>query len=1400
MRTYILRLLSIFGCILFFTQDIQAQGFSFNCARDTMVPGCPANLCITLKTLIPDPYRQASTYAVGGTGQMPSCLLASNNPGIPGAPTTLNIDDRYSPAFPIGFPFIFFGSPYNDLVVSSNGYICFDITRANQFSHWNIINGGTPQNLPSTFYDKALIMGPYHDIDIGVTTSPTRLISYQTAGLAPYRKWILNYYKIPLFSGACNNLFENTHQIILYESTGIIDVNIFDKQICPTWNQGRAMVGVQDMNRTTGVMAPGRYATDPPWGSVGMNESWRFTPTGGTPLFRRVELYDMSNNLLATGTTTPLPTGDRDVSFPNICAPAGASTQYVIKAFYDKIDDPTVEIYATDTIAINRGNPLTGIANTTAANCGTSNGSIDVTGVAGGVAPYEYSLDGVTWQPGNSFSGLPSGTYTVYIRDNGATCTRTITPVVIGTTGNIPAASTSTPAACTGVNNGSITITSAGGTGPYTFSLDGGAAVPGTIPFTFSNLAPGAHTVKVNDVGTGCSSVVMNFNITTGTGVTATSNTVATTCAGVNNGTITVTATAGTAPFTWQLDAAAAVPGASPYTFTNIAAGAHTIIITDAAGCTRTLNVNVATGTGVTATSSTTPTACAAAANGSITINATTGTAPYTWQLDAGASQNGANPYTFSNVASGAHTVLITDANGCTRTLNVNVAAGPGINGNASTAATSCPAATDGSITATATTGTAPYTWQLDGAAAVPGASPYTYSGVPSGAHTVTITDANGCSVTLNVNVAAGAPLNANANGAATSCSGATNGSIIVTPTNGTGPYQYSLDGGAAVAGGASYTFNNIPAGPHTVIVTDASGCVTAPIPVTVVAGPQMVTTATSNDVLCNGGATGSITVATPAIGTAPFQYSLDNITWQGSNVFNGLAAGTYTVYYRESNGCQNSLTIVVNEPAALASSAATVAAVCNAQNNGIITLTTVGGVGPYDYSIDGGTTWQSANVFNVGAGTYTITIRDFNGCITSQTVTVTEPAPLTASSLNSDASCDGGNDGVITVNAAGGNTSYTYSIDGVNFQASNVFNVAPGNYTITVKDNLGCSTTFNTAVGLSNNLAVTPQTDPTICESKSVQLNLASNATVYTWTPSTGLSSTTVPNPVANPVVTTQYIVTATLGRCSANDTVIVNVNAAPIPDAGPDGNICYGQTYQLQGNGGVQYTWTPSTYLDNPNIASPVSTPAKTITYTLSQIIDANGCKSLTTDNVTIDVTPPIKVTTFPYDTVGYPGDQIQFNTFTNVPNIANYTWTPSIGLNNPNIKNPTVTVGPVGSDVLYQVITTTAQGCKGEGYVKLRVYNGPELYVPSAFSPNGDGLNETFYPFPVGIRAITYFKVYNRWGQLLFSSTTLYKGWDGKYLGVEQPSGAYVFMAQGVDKNGRLHTKQGTVTLIR
>lgn len=1302
------------GCCVFFSGTLKAQSFSFNCSRDTLVPGCPANLCITLKAIIPDLHGLSTSYSLNPGSNIPGCFPIYAQPDDPaGTPTNLTIDDRYSGVINIGFPFPFYGTVYNDLVASTNGYLSFDISLAGGFSHWQ-----DRGDLPNTQYDRALIMGPYHDLFPGQPTSPNQRIQYQVFGTAPHRRWILSFYKVPLFQ--CTSLIENTHQIILYESTGIIEVKIFDKQICNTWNGGKAMVGIQDFTRTLGMTAPARKMSDPPWGSIGMNETWRFVPDAGPSLFKRVELYDMSGNLLITGTTAPYGSGQLEASFPNVCAPAGAITSYVVKSVYEKIDDPTVEIFGMDTVRVNRANPLTANVTPTPADCGTSNGTLTVGGVTGGTPPYQYSLNGVTWQASNIFTGLAAGNYTVWVRDAPNVCSVTLPPITINSIGTINATTNATATSCPGVNNGNITIAAAGGIGPYTFSLDGASAVPGTIPFTFTNLTPGNHTIVVYATGSGCNSGPLLINITTGPGI--------------NN--------------SWTA----------------------------------------------------TQTACAGVSNGTIIVTASNGTSPYTWSIDGGPFLNGPNPYTFNNLTAGGHNVVISDVNGCTTApIPITITNGPGVNGNATASATSCPTVNNGSITVTATTGTAPFTFSLDGGAPMSGGSPYTFINLSAGPHNVLITDNFGCTFPVNnIMVNAGPPLSGNAVVGSTNCNGATDGSITITPLGGTAPFTFSLDGGAPQSGGAPYTFINVPSGPHTVVIADVIGCISNPISADVTAGPQLVTTASSTPALCNGSATGSITVAVPTIGTAPYQYSLDNITWQASNVFNGLVANTYTVYYRSANGCQGTpLSVIVSAPSPVSASVNTTAVSCNGLSDGIITINASGGVPPYQYSIDGGATWQGSNVFSVPANTYNILIRDANNCVLPQTALVTEPAPLAIGLNTTNATCNGGSNGTITVNVSGGNSGYQYSLDAVNFQSSNLFNVTANTYTITVKDNLGCTASSVITVGLTNDLTFTPQVDATICEGASTQLGLTSNAIQYSWTPATGLSSTTISNPVANPTVTTTYTVTATLGVCTATDDVIVNVNAAPVPNAGPDGDICYGQSYTLQGSGGTQYIWTPSTYLNNPNIFNPVSTPVKTITYTLSEVRDAIGCKSLVTDDVTVNVTPPIKVTTFPFDTVAYAGDQFQLNA-TSIANM--YTWSPSTGLSNPNISNPFVTIGPVGSDVVYRVIASTAAGCRGEGYIRIKVYTGPDIYMPTGFTPNADGKNDKLTPFPVGIAAIKYFRVFNRWGQLIFSTNKLHDGWDGKLGGVDQPLGVYVWVVEGITKNNQVITKKGTVTLIR
>lgn len=1313
--------------------SILAQPFTFNCTRDTFIARCAGTSCFTLKALIPDIHAASGTYTVNPIGATPSaCFPVYVQPDDPGGTSAdLTIDDIYSTPFNIGFPFPFYGTVYNNLIASPNGAVSFDVSKTGAFAHFGMLYDGTilnaalgsPVDLPSTLYDAALIMGPYHDMAPQYATSPNKKIQYQVVGTAPHRKWILSFYKMPLYliTGGCNLLIENTHQIVLYESTGIIEVLVFGTQPCLGWNDGRAMIGIQNAAKNQAVMVNGRRASDAPWGTPNMNEAYRFVPSQGASLFKRVELYDLTGTLITVGTTVNLEDGRLEASFPNICPTIGATTSYVVKSVYTKFDNPAVEIFGSDTINITKdaSTNLNATAATTNTSCFSNTGTI------------------------------------------------------------------------------TITVPPAVATPPYTYILDGGTPVNGGSPFTFNNVTAGAHTVVVSDASGTCTST-LNVNVQRNNDITATIITTATACANVATGSITITPNNGTAPFSFQLDGFLPVTGPAPYTFSNLTAGNHNIVVYDATGCqTNVIVVDVPVGAGVSANSTSTASSCTMVANGSITTTALTGIAPFTWQLDGGAIVSGVNPHTFTGVSSGSHTVTIYDNVGCSRSYNVNVVAGPGVSGTASSTPATCAAIQNATLTLNAIAGAAPFSYQIDGGAFQTGTNPYTFSNLSAGPHTAIIRDNVGCTQTFNVTIGAGPGPLASAISSATSCNGAADGSILASGTGGVSPYSFSLDGATPVSGSSPYTFSNVNAGPHTITVTDAVGCVSNVFNIVVAVGPTITTTVNKTNVLCNGDATGAITVNQPALGNPPFQYSIGGVVWQPGNSFTGLAAGTYNVFYRSANGCSGSQLVNITQPTALLATTTIKAVRCFGENNGNITVAASGGSPPYQYSINGGINWQSSYQFNTAAGNYTITIKDANGCIITRNVVVTEPSLLTAFSLNANATCDGGNDGRITVLASGGNAGYRYSLDGINYQTSNVFNLPPGSFSVTVKDSLGCSMSFPATVGLTVNLFLNPLRDTSICEGTAGQLQINTNANVFSWSPSIGLNDTTVPRPIASPVATTQYVVKVTLGRCDDSDTMIVNVNKAPIPNAGPDGDICYGRSYTLQGSGGVQYNWSPPIYLNTTVGANPISTPTITTTYTVA-VQDAIGCKSLGQDTVKVKVSQPLRVLTIPFDTIAYPGQQIQL--------IANsvgvvYNWSPASGLNNPFIQNPVATASNIiGGETLYKVVSTTADGCKGEGFVTIRISKGPDIYMPTAFTPNGDGLNEYFTPIPVGIKSYNYFKIFNRWGQLIFSTTRQNEGWDGRILGKEQPTGTYVWMIEGVAFDNRKITKKGIVTLIR
>ena len=241
-----------------------------------------------------------------------------------------------------------------------------------------------------------------------------------------------------------------------------------------------------------------------------------------------------------------------------------------------------------------------------------------------------------------------------------------------------------------------------------------------------------------------------------------------------------------------------------------------------------------------------------------------------------------------------------------------------------------------------------------------------------------------------------------------------------------------------------SNTFNALVAGTYTIQIEDNNGCSYSASETITQPTVLVVSQGNVTNVSCFGGNDGSLSVNASGA-TAPYQYSIDGgNTWQTSNTFNTLTAGTYTIDIKDNNNCSDNVNITITEPTILVVSQGTITNVsCFGGNDGSLSVNASGATAPYQYSIDGGITWQNSNTFNtLTAGTYTIDIKDNNNCSDNINITITEPNQVNISTSFTEPSCHGGSNGSISLNVSGATAPYQYSIDGGNtWQTSNTFN-----------------------------------------------------------------------------------------------------------------------------------------------------------------------------------------------------------------------------------------------------------------------------------------------------------------------------------------------------------------------
>ena len=349
--------------------------------------------------------------------------------------------------------------------------------------------------------------------------------------------------------------------------------------------------------------------------------------------------------------------------------------------------------------------------------------------------------------------------------------------------------------------------------------------------------------------------------------------------------------------------------------------------------------------------------------------------------------------------------------------------------------------------------------------------------------------------------------------------------------------------------------------------------------------------------------------------------------------------------------------------------------------------------------------------------------------------------------------------------------------------------------YYVNLNEN-GCLNRDSVNVRVINAVSVAAIGDTTICQGDTVQLNAVSNGLTYSWTPALNLDNPSLINPKAVVNANTTFTVTATVGGCNATDQVIISTAPYPVANAGPDPVICFNAAVQLNATiTGSSFTWTPPTYLDNPSVLNPRASPPGTTQYILT-VFDIQGCPKPGKDTVLVTILPKV-IAWAGRDTSVIVGQPLQFNGTGG----TSYLWAPATGLSSTIIADPVGNYDGSFDNIQYKLIVSDQAGCADSAYITVRIFKTiPSVFVPTGFTPNSDGLNDVVKPIAVGMRRINYFSVYNRWGQLVFTTRINGQGWDGRIKGILQGTGVYVWMVSAEDYLGKGYFQKGTVTLIR
>ena len=1019
---------------------------------------------------------------------------------------------------------------------------------------------------------------------------------------------------------------------------------------------------------------------------------------------------------------------------------------------------------------------------------GAGNGSLTVV-LSGGISPYQYSIDGNSYQNSGTFSGLSAGHYTAIGRDSKG-CSESIDVTISQPSPLSVTIDSLQNASCGSVSNGAIYVTANGGTPGYTYHWNNGATTESD-----TGISSGTYNLTVTD-SRGCTvssgaSITQPFTLSLNIALFTNPA-----CNGDSSGQVLATANGGVPPYSYLWS-----NGATTQDIDSVPAGAYTLNVTDAGGCQASISQSLTNPPTLVLSDSSSNVTCHGASNGFASVTATGGVPPYVYEWS-----DFQGTAAISGIPGGEYYIVVADHNGCRKTDSVFVSEPTALVVLDTVIPITCNNDSNGKVNVGVSGGTSPYTYLWS-----TGATTADISGIGGGTVTLTVTDANLCTAVVSDNLINPAPIAPNFDIQNVLCY-ATNGvqdstgSITASPTGGNPGYTYLWSNG-----GTTKEITNLPADSggtiYIVTITDMSGC--ASVDTAKLRSPGALTVSGfALSVTCFNDRNGFIYTSAYG-GVPPYNYQWTSGSNAQTQNLDSLSPGTYTLRVTDANGCPAQSAYIVFNPTQLTASISETDNSCFGSCDGSVTALPVGGVPPYSYL------WSNFSTdsiqTSVCAGQYSLLLTDSNGCHLVDTTTVHQPTQVQIAGTVTGVTCNGFQTGAITLTVSGGAAPYSYKwSNGPTSQ--NLTGLAAGNYSVTVSDAHNCSQTASFTVtesqGLHTNISIS---DPRCAGGNdgfvSVVVTGGTIPYSYRWSTSNVQAGATATNLSAG-----SYTLTVTDSvNCSATVTASVLDPSAVIVTTNFTGSRCANNpTGSVKANvtgGFPPYRYMLNGYLQNTDSFSHLA-PGN---YAML-VFDANGCQG--TDSFFIPSHNTIGVTLSATDYDILTGMKTQLSAVaTSDTTILHYIWSPVTidtvdVFNYSNCSDTSDCSTPYVSPPFttqFLVTVMDADSCFASDSVTIIVKEDDVVFFPTAFTPNGDGLNDRFEFDILGASTIEI-SIFDRWGERVYYNSnqtngfSANDGWDGTKGGKQAPEDTYVYQMKVTYFDGTVKNRTGTIAIMR